>query len=100
MYLENFFIGVQTLKFKRDELFRSMNLEEIEKSQITEEIQKLNERLSAITASLKLKSEAMNEYDRAIQESEMEFSKVRFLFFKIFCVFLPRKCNIILLNHL
>lgn len=71
-----FFLGIEDLCTKRDELHRQILTEEEEKRKIQNDIRILTERLAKITESLSKKYAAQTEYDRTISETETAYMKV------------------------
>ena len=71
-----FFIGIEDLCTKRDELQKQILNEEEEKSKIQNDIRILSERLAKINESLAKKIASRNEYDKTIAETEAAYMKV------------------------
>ncbi|KAK6631375.1 hypothetical protein RUM43_000148 [Polyplax serrata] len=67
---------VEHLKTKRLELQKDISCDEIEKAQLTSEMNKLKDRISILNANLKKKSEFRMEYDKAITQSEENFDQL------------------------
>jgi Sjoegren syndrome nuclear autoantigen 1 len=72
---------IEDLREKREEVNRQMLKEEEEKAKIQKDLTILTDRLSKINEALARKTQARNEYDRTIQETEAAYMKV-----KLFCV--------------
>ena len=71
-----FWIGIEDLCTKRDELQKQILNEEEEKSKIQNDIRILSERLAKINESLAKKIASRNEYDKTIAETEAAYMKV------------------------
>jgi Sjoegren syndrome nuclear autoantigen 1 len=68
--------GIEDLCAKRDDLNKSILLEEEEKSKIQNDIRILTERLSKVNESLSKKLASRNEFDKTIAETEAAYMKV------------------------
>lgn len=68
---------IEDLREKREEVNRQMLKEEEEKAKIQKDLTVLTDRLSKINEALARKTQARNEYDRTIQETEAAYMKVR-----------------------
>ncbi|RLN69690.1 hypothetical protein BBJ28_00018551 [Nothophytophthora sp. Chile5] len=68
---------IEDLREKREEVNRAMLKEEEEKAKIQKDLTILTDRLSKINEALARKTQARNEYDRTIQETEAAYMKVR-----------------------
>ena len=71
-----FWVGIEDLCTKRDELQKQILNEEEEKSKIQNDIRILSERLAKINESLAKKIASRNEYDKTIAETEAAYMKV------------------------
>ena len=75
-FIPFFWIGIEDLCTKRDELQKQILNEEEEKSKIQNDIRILSERLAKINESLAKKIASRNEYDKTIAETEAAYMKV------------------------
>ncbi|CAE7369592.1 DIP13 [Symbiodinium natans] len=66
----------QDLREKREELNRQILKEEEDKAKIQKELSILTDRLQKINESLVRKTQARNEYDKTIQETEAAYMKI------------------------
>ncbi|CAE7451460.1 DIP13, partial [Symbiodinium pilosum] len=64
------------LREKREELNRQILKEEEDKAKIQKELSILTDRLQKINESLVRKTQARNEYDKTIQETEAAYMKI------------------------
>lgn len=67
---------IEDLREKREEVNRAMLKEEEEKAKIQKDLTILTDRLSKINEALARKTQARNEYDRTIQETEAAYMKI------------------------
>jgi len=67
---------IEDLREKREEINRQILKEEEEKAKIQRDLSVLTDRLSSINESLARKTQARNEYDRTIQETEAAYMKI------------------------
>ena len=67
---------IEDLREKREEINRQILKEEEEKAKIQRDLSILTDRLSKINEALTRKSQARNEYDRTIQETEGAYMKI------------------------
>ncbi len=72
-------LGIEELKEKREELGRTITIEEEEKEKVLGELRLLNERLARTDENLKKKYASKAEYDRTIKETESAYMKVRYV---------------------
>merc|ERR1712100_754389 len=68
--------SVEDLREKREELNRQVLKEEEDKAKIQRELSILTDRLQKINESLVRKTQARNEYDKTIQETEAAYMKI------------------------
>jgi len=64
------------LRGKREELNKSIALDEEEKAKIQNDLRILTERLARINDNLARKISSRNEYDKTIQETEGAYAKI------------------------
>merc|ERR1711896_61910 len=69
-------MGIEDLREKREELNRQILKEEEDKAKIQKELSILTDRLQKINESLVRKTQARNEYDKTIQETEAAYMKI------------------------
>ncbi|KAF4675390.1 syndrome nuclear autoantigen 1 [Perkinsus chesapeaki] len=67
---------IEDLREKREELNRQILKEEEDKGKIQKELAVLTDRLQRINESLVRKTQARNEYDKTIQETEAAYMKI------------------------
>lgn len=67
---------IEDLRHKREELNRQIQKEEDDKSKIQKEVAVLTDRLQKINESLVRKTQARNEYDKTVQETEAAYMKI------------------------
>mmetsp|Transcript_5267 Transcript_5267/g.5407 ORF Transcript_5267/g.5407 Transcript_5267/m.5407 type:complete len:112 (+) Transcript_5267:121-456(+) len=67
---------IEDLREKREEINKQILKEEEEKAKIQRDLSILTDRLSILNESLVRKSQARNEYDRTIQETEAAYMKI------------------------
>jgi sjoegren syndrome nuclear autoantigen 1 len=70
------YIGLEDLRERREEVNRSILMEEEEKARIQKEMSSLHDRLSKLNESLVRKTRARDEYDKTISESEQAYMKI------------------------
>merc|ERR1712196_559903 len=68
--------SIEDLREKREELNRQILKEEEDKAAIQRELSILTDRLQRINESLVRKTQARNEYDKTIQETEAAYMKI------------------------
>merc|ERR1712196_215677 len=68
--------SIEDLREKREELNRQILKEEEDKGKIQKELSVLTDRLQKINESLVRKTQARNEYDKTIQETEAAYMKI------------------------
>jgi Sjoegren syndrome nuclear autoantigen 1 len=68
---------IDDLREKREEVNRQILAAEEEKAKIQKDLSILTERLQKINENLVRKTQARNEYDKTIQETEAAYMKVR-----------------------
>ena len=68
--------SIEDLREKREELNRQIATDEAEKGKITEQLTILTERLQKVNDALIRKTQARNEYDKTIQETEAAYMKI------------------------
>eukprot|EP00437_Effrenium_voratum_P008823 CAMPEP_0181437974 /NCGR_PEP_ID=MMETSP1110-20121109/21661_1 /TAXON_ID=174948 /ORGANISM="Symbiodinium sp., Strain CCMP421" /LENGTH=147 /DNA_ID=CAMNT_0023561629 /DNA_START=48 /DNA_END=489 /DNA_ORIENTATION=+ len=68
--------SIEDLREKREELNRQILKEEEDKAKIQKELSILTDRLQRINESLVRKTQARNEYDKTIQETEAAYMKI------------------------
>ncbi|CAJ1373026.1 unnamed protein product [Effrenium voratum] len=68
--------SIEDLREKREELNRQILKEEEDKAKIQKELSILTDRLQKINESLVRKTQARNEYDKTIQETEAAYMKI------------------------
>ena len=78
-----YFLGIEDLCTKRDELQRQILVEEEEKGKLQNDIRILTEKLAKVNESLAKKISSRNEYDKMIAETETAYMKVCMI---IFCI--------------
>ena len=71
-----FFLGIEDLCSKRDEVQRQILAEEEEKRKIQNDIRILTERLAQVNESLAQKIATRSDYDQTIAETEAAYKKV------------------------
>lgn len=64
------------MREKREELNRQILSEEEDKAKVQKELAILTDRLQRLNESLVRKTQARNEYDRTIQETEAAYMKI------------------------
>ena len=67
---------IEDLREKREEINKQILKEEEEKAKIQRDLSILTDRLSILNESLVRKTQARNEYDRTIQETEAAYMKI------------------------
>ena len=67
---------IDDLREKREEVNRQILASEEEKAKIQKDLSILTERLQKINENLVRKTQARNEYDKTIQETEAAYMKV------------------------
>ena len=67
---------IEDLREKREEINRLILKEEEDKAKVQKEIALMTERLKKTNESLVRKTQARNEYDRTIQETEAAYMKI------------------------
>ena len=67
---------IEDLRGKREELNRQIMKEEEDKGKIQKELSLLTDRLQKINESLVRKTQARNEYDKTVQETEGAYMKI------------------------
>merc|ERR1711964_289305 len=67
---------IEDLREKREELNRQVMKEEEDKAKIQKELSLLTDRLQKINDSLVRKTQARNEYDKTISETEAAYMKI------------------------
>ena len=67
---------IEDLREKREELNRLILKEEEDKAKVQKEIAILTDRLKKVNESLVRKTQARNEYDKTIQETEAAYMKI------------------------
>merc|ERR1719163_522850 len=67
---------IEDLREKREEVNRQIMQEEEEKAKIQKDLSILTDRLQKLTESLMRKTQARNEYDKTIQETEAAYMKI------------------------
>eukprot|EP00435_Cladocopium_sp_Y103_P016703 s2972_g4.t1 len=68
--------SIEDLREKREELNRQILKEEEDKAKIQKELSILTDRLQKVNESLVRKTQARNEYDKTIQETEGAYMKI------------------------
>merc|ERR1711957_73469 len=68
--------SIEDLREKREELNRQILKEEEDKAKIQRELSILTDRLQKLNESLVRKTQARNEYDKTIQETEGAYMKI------------------------
>merc|ERR1712060_561718 len=68
--------SIEDLREKREELNRQILKEEEDKAKLQKELSILTDRLQKINESLVRKTQARNEYDKTIQETEAAYMKI------------------------
>lgn len=68
--------SIEDLRDKREELNRQILKEEEDKAKIQKELSILTDRLQKINEGLVRKTQARNEYDKTIQETEAAYMKI------------------------
>merc|ERR1719465_347501 len=68
--------SIEDLREKREELNRQILKEEEDKAKIQKELSILTDRLQKVNESLVRKTQARNEYDKTIQETEAAYMKI------------------------
>eukprot|EP00927_Polykrikos_kofoidii_P076402 TRINITY_DN7344_c0_g1_i1.p1 TRINITY_DN7344_c0_g1~~TRINITY_DN7344_c0_g1_i1.p1 ORF type:complete len:130 (-),score=42.33 TRINITY_DN7344_c0_g1_i1:272-607(-) len=68
--------SIEDLREKREELNRQILKEEEDKAKIQKELSILTDRLQKLNESLVRKTQARNEYDKTIQETEGAYMKI------------------------
>jgi Sjoegren syndrome nuclear autoantigen 1 len=71
-----FFLGIEDLCAKRDELQRQILIEEEDKHKLENEIRLASEKLAKINENLAKKITARTEFDRTISETEAAYMKI------------------------
>ncbi len=71
-----FFLGIEDLCAKRDELQRQILIEEEDKHKLENEIRLASEKLAKINENLAKKITARTEFDRTISETESAYMKI------------------------
>ena len=69
-------LGIEDLCAKRDDLHKTILVEEEEKQKIQNDIRVLTERLAKVNESLSKKIASRNEFDKTIAETEGAYMKV------------------------
>jgi len=67
---------IEDLREKREEVNKQILKEEEDKAKIQKELAALTDRLQKINESLVRKTQARNEYDKTIQETEAAYMKI------------------------
>eukprot|EP00743_Colponemidia_sp_Colp-15_P000982 GILK01001085.1.p1 GENE.GILK01001085.1~~GILK01001085.1.p1 ORF type:complete len:131 (+),score=27.82 GILK01001085.1:58-393(+) len=67
---------IEDLREKREEVNKQILKEEEEKAKIQKELAILTDRLSKINEGLARKTQARNEYDKTVQETEAAYMKI------------------------
>ena len=67
---------IEDLREKREEICRQISKDEEDKAKVQRDLATLTERLASINDALSRKSQARNEYDRTIQETEAAYMKI------------------------
>ena len=67
---------LQDLRGKRENVHKEILNEEREKNQIQKELANLTEKLHRLNESIQSKSQARNDYDKTIKETEAAYMKV------------------------
>ena len=68
--------SIEDLREKREELNRQIIKEEEDKAKLQKETSVLTDRLQKLNESLMRKTQARNEYDKTIQETEAAYMKI------------------------
>ena len=68
--------SIEDLREKREELNRQIAVDEQEKGGLTTQLTTLTNRLQKVNDSLVRKTQARNEYDKTIQETEAAYMKI------------------------
>ena len=68
--------SIEDLREKREELNRQIAVDEQEKGGLTMQLTTLTNRLQKVNDSLVRKTQARNEYDKTIQETEAAYMKI------------------------
>ncbi|CAE7472398.1 DIP13 [Symbiodinium natans] len=68
--------SIEDLREKREELNRQILKEEEDKAKVQKELSLLTDRLQKVNESLVRKTQARNEYDKTIQETEAAYMKI------------------------
>ncbi|CAE7813116.1 DIP13 [Symbiodinium sp. CCMP2592] len=68
--------SIEDLREKREELNRQILKEEEDKAKVQKELSILTDRLQKVNESLVRKTQARNEYDKTIQETEAAYMKI------------------------
>ena len=67
---------IEDLREKREEINRQISKDEEDKAKVQRDLATLTERLASINDALTRKTQARNEYDRTIQETEGAYMKI------------------------
>lgn len=67
---------IEDLREKREEINRQLLKDEEDKAKVQRDLATLTERLASINDALQRKTQARNEYDRTIQETEAAYMKI------------------------
>ena len=68
--------SIEDLREKREELNRQIIKEEEDKAKLQKETSVLTDRLQKLNESLMRKTQARNEYDKTVQETEAAYMKI------------------------
>ncbi|XP_027000133.1 Sjoegren syndrome nuclear autoantigen 1-like [Tachysurus fulvidraco] len=75
-YINELIKNIDQLTFKRDELNKHIQREEVEKTHLQHDIRMLTERLNRVSESLDRRLATRNELDRTIAETEAGYIKI------------------------
>lgn len=67
---------IEDLREKREEINRQIAKDDEDKAKVQRDLATLTERLASINDALSRKTQARNEYDRTIQETEAAYMKI------------------------
>ena len=67
---------IEDLREKREEINRQISKDEEDKAKVQRDLATLTERLASINDALTRKTQARNEYDKTIQETENAYMKI------------------------
>ena len=67
---------IDSLRNKREEVNKQVMKEEEEKASLQKELATLTDRIQKVNESLARKTQARNEYDKTIQDTEAAYAKI------------------------